>query len=106
MIRIYSLTKTPLSRRRKIKRDVLKLQIYIEDGIIKDAKFKTFGCGSAIASSNVACEMLKNMRIEEVKEINNEMISEYLKLPPIKRHCSLLAETAIKEAIKDYKKKN
>ena len=86
--------------------DVMKLQILVENNIIKKAVFKTFGCGSAIASSSYATEFIKNMKLEEAKKIKNKDISQYLKLPPVKLHCSLLAEDAIKEAIKDYQNKN
>ena len=86
--------------------DVMKLQIKVDDnGTITDAKFKTFGCGSAIASSEYAVNAIRGMKIEEAKNITNEQISTYLSLPPVKRHCSLLAEDAIKAAIEDYKKK-
>jgi len=87
--------------------DVMKLQIKVnEQGIIEDAKFKTFGCGSAIASSSLTTEMLKGMNIHEALEIKNVEIVEALALPPVKIHCSVLAEDAIKAAIKDYKDKN
>jgi nitrogen fixation NifU-like protein len=87
--------------------DVMKLQIEVgEDGTIRDAKFKTFGCGSAIASSSLATEWLKGRSIEEAMEIKNTAIVEELNLPPIKIHCSVLAEDAIKMAIKDYMEKN
>ena len=86
--------------------DVMKLQIQVSDeGIIEDAKFKTFGCGSAIASSSLATEMIKGMKVEEALTITNETIVEELNLPPVKIHCSVLAEDAIKAAIADYKKK-
>jgi len=87
--------------------DVMKLQVKVnpETGIIEDAKFKTFGCGSAIASSSLATEMLKGMTVDEAMEIKNMRIVEELSLPPIKIHCSVLAEDAIKSAITDYKKK-
>jgi nitrogen fixation NifU-like protein len=87
--------------------DVMKLQVKInpETGIIEDAKFKTFGCGSAIASSSLATEMLKGRTLDEALEIKNIQIVEELSLPPIKIHCSVLAEDAIKSAIADYKKK-
>jgi len=86
--------------------DVMKLQIKVNDkGIIEDAKFKTYGCGSAIASSSVATEWLKGKTIEEAQKIKNEDLVEYLSLPPVKVHCSVLAEEAIKAAIEDYKKK-
>jgi nitrogen fixation NifU-like protein len=82
--------------------DVMKLQIKVNgDGIIEDAKFKTFGCGSAIASSSLVTEWIKNKTIEEAKEIKNHEIAEELSLPPVKVHCSVLAEDAIKAAIED-----
>lgn len=88
--------------------DVMRLQIEVDDttGIIKDAKFKTFGCGSAIASSSVATEWLKGKTIEQAATIDNMDIVEDLNLPPVKIHCSVLAEDAIKAAINDYRKKN
>lgn len=87
--------------------DVMKLQIQVtEDGIIQDAKFKTFGCGSAIASSSLATEMLKGRTLDEAVTIKNSDIAEELALPPVKIHCSVLAEDAIKAAIEDYKTKN
>jgi nitrogen fixation NifU-like protein len=87
--------------------DVMKLQIKVsDDGRIEDAKFKTFGCGSAIASSSLTTEMLKGMTLEEAQEIKNTSIVEELALPPVKIHCSVLAEDAIKAAIKNYKDKN
>lgn len=83
--------------------DVMKLQIKVNDaGIIEDARFKTFGCGSAIASSSLITEMVKGMNINKAKEIKNAQIAEELSLPPVKIHCSVLAEDAIKAAIKDY----
>jgi len=86
--------------------DVMRLQIRVgDDGRIEDAKFKTFGCGSAIASSSLATEWLKGKNIEEASTIHNSMIAEELSLPPVKIHCSVLAEDAIKSAIEDYKKK-
>tara|TARA_Y100001938_G_scaffold150398_1_gene241139 strand:- start:4079 stop:4474 length:396 start_codon:yes stop_codon:yes gene_type:complete len=85
--------------------DVMKLQIEIENDIIKDAKFKTFGCGSAIASSSLITEMVKGKSLEQAKEIKNSEIAEELALPPVKIHCSILAEDAIKAAISDFKKK-
>ena len=86
--------------------DVMKLQLKISDeGIIEDAKFKTFGCGSAIASSSLVTEWIKNMEIKEVQKIKNREIAKYLKLPPVKLHCSMLAEEAINAAILDYKRK-
>lgn len=87
--------------------DVMKLQIQVNsEGVITDAKFKTFGCGSAIASSSLATEWLKGKSLEEAAEIKNTAIVEELNLPPIKIHCSVLAEDAIKAAIKDYMTKN
>jgi nitrogen fixation NifU-like protein len=86
--------------------DVMKLQLKINDaGIIEDAKFKTFGCGSAIASSSLATEWVKGMTIDQAMAIKNTQIVEELSLPPVKIHCSVLAEDAIKSAIADYKKK-
>ena len=86
--------------------DVMKLQLRITDeGIIEDAKFKTFGCGSAIASSSLATEWVKGMSIDQAMEIKNTQIVEELNLPPVKIHCSVLAEDAIKSAIADYKSK-
>ena len=86
--------------------DVMKLQIKVNPltNIIEDAKFKTFGCGSAIASSSYATEYIKNMNIDDAKNVSNKVISKYLKLPPVKLHCSMLAEDAIKIAIDDYLK--
>jgi len=88
--------------------DVMRLQIEVDEatGKIKDAKFKTFGCGSAIASSSLATEWLKGKSIDEAGAIDNMDIVEELALPPVKIHCSVLAEDAIKSAIKDYKEKN
>lgn len=86
--------------------DVMKLQIRVNDaGVIEDAKFKTFGCGSAIASSSLATEWLKGKTVNEALEIKNTQIVEELSLPPVKIHCSVLAEDAIKAAIKDYQGK-
>jgi nitrogen fixation NifU-like protein len=86
--------------------DVMKLQIRVnDDGVIEDAKFKTFGCGSAIASSSLATEWIKGMTVEQAMTIKNTQIVEELNLPPVKIHCSVLAEDAIKSAIADYKKK-
>ncbi len=86
--------------------DVMRLQIKVgEDGVIEDAKFKTFGCGSAIASSSLATEWIKGKSVDEAGEIKNSQIAEELNLPPVKIHCSVLAEDAIKSAIEDYKKK-
>ena len=87
--------------------DVMKLQFEVDDaGKIIDAKFKTFGCGSAIASSSVATEWLKGKTIDDCLTIKNTDIAAHLKLPPVKLHCSMLAEDAIKAAVEDYKKKN
>ena len=86
--------------------DVMRLQIKVKDGRIADAKFKTFGCGSAIASSSLATEWLKGKTVDEAETIKNSMIVEELHLPPVKIHCSVLAEDAIKAAIEDYKKKH
>ena len=86
--------------------DVMKLQIKIEEGIITDAKFKTYGCGSAIASSSLLTEWVKGMTLAEAEAIQNMEIVEELALPPVKIHCSVLAEDAIKSAIKDYQSKN
>lgn len=88
--------------------DVMRLQIEVDEatGVIKDAKFKTFGCGSAIASSSLATEWLKGKSIEEAVSIDNMEIVEELNLPPVKIHCSVLAEDAIKAAVNDYRKKN
>jgi nitrogen fixation NifU-like protein len=88
--------------------DVMRLQIEVDEtsGLIKDAKFKTFGCGSAIASSSLATEWLKGKTLDEASSIDNMDIVEELELPPVKIHCSVLAEDAIKSAIKDYKSKN
>ena len=86
--------------------DVMRLQIKVnEDGIIEDAKFKTYGCGSAIASSSLVTEWVKGMSIDEASEIKNSDLAEELALPPVKIHCSVLAEDAIKAAIADYKGK-
>ncbi|MGB1198615.1 MAG: Fe-S cluster assembly scaffold IscU [Thalassotalea sp.] len=86
--------------------DVMKLQLKISDtGIIEDAKFKTYGCGSAIASSSLVTEWVKGKSIDEAAEIKNTAIAEELALPPVKIHCSILAEDAIKAAIEDYKTK-
>jgi len=87
--------------------DVMKLQIKVDqDGIIQDAKFKTYGCGSAIASSSLVTEWIKGRSLEEAQEIKNSDIATHLALPPVKIHCSVLAEDAIKAAIEDYKLKN
>jgi len=85
--------------------DVMKLQIQVEDGVIKDAKFKTFGCGSAIASSSLATEWLKGRTVEDAQKIRNVDIVEELALPPVKIHCSVLAEDAIRQALADYQQK-
>ena len=85
--------------------DVMKLQILVEDGKIVDAKFKTYGCGSAIASSSLATQWLKGRSINEATSIKNTQIVEELSLPPVKIHCSVLAEDAIHAAINDYNKK-
>ena len=86
--------------------DVMKLQIKVKDGIIIDAKFKTYGCGSAIASSSLVTEWVKGKTIDEAAEIKNSEIAEELALPPVKIHCSILAEDSIKAAIADYKAKH
>lgn len=86
--------------------DVLQLQIQVEDDVITDAKFKTYGCGSAIASSSLVTELLKGKTLSEAGEIKNTRIAEELALPPVKIHCSILAEDAITAALADYKKKN
>ena len=87
--------------------DVMKLQMKVSDqGIIEDAKFKTFGCGSAIASSSLITEMVKGQTVDDAEKIKNIQIAQELSLPPVKIHCSVLAEDAIKAAIDDYKKKN
>ena len=86
--------------------DVMKLQIKVnENGVIEDAKFKTYGCGSAIASSSLVTEWVKGKTLDEASTIKNAQIAEELALPPVKIHCSILAEDAIKAAIKDYKEK-
>jgi len=82
--------------------DVMRLQIKIEDNVITDAKFKTYGCGSAIASSSLLTEWVKGKTVEAVQAIENTAIVEALSLPPVKIHCSVLAEDAIKSAVKDY----
>jgi nitrogen fixation NifU-like protein len=86
--------------------DVMKLQIKVEDGIITDAKFKTYGCGSAIASSSLVTEWVKGKTLEQAGSIKNSDIAEELALPPVKIHCSILAEDSVRAAIDDYKKKN
>ena len=85
--------------------DVMKLQIKVEEGIITDAKFKTYGCGSAIASSSLVTEWVKGRTLDEAGKISNSQIAEELALPPVKIHCSILAEDAIKAAINDYNNK-
>jgi nitrogen fixation NifU-like protein len=85
--------------------DVMKLQIKVEEGIITDARFKTYGCGSAIASSSLVTEWVKGKNLEEASSIKNSEIAKELALPPVKIHCSILAEDAIKAAIKDYREK-
>ncbi len=87
--------------------DVMKLQIKVDDnGIIRDARFKTYGCGSAIASSSLVTEWVKGLHINDAVSIKNTQIAEELALPPVKIHCSILAEDAIKAAVEDYKKKH
>jgi nitrogen fixation NifU-like protein len=87
--------------------DVMKLQIKVdEDGIIRDARFKTYGCGSAIASSSLVTELVRGMHIDDAANIRNSQIAEELALPPVKIHCSILAEDAIKAAVDDYRKRN
>lgn len=87
--------------------DVMKLQLKVsEDGVIEDAKFKTFGCGSAIASSSLVTEWVKGKTLDEALTIQNTEIASYLSLPPVKLHCSMLAEDAIKSAVADYKSKH
>jgi nitrogen fixation NifU-like protein len=85
--------------------DVMKLQIQVEDDVITDAKFKAYGCGSAIASSSMVTELLKGMSLDDASELKNTSIVEALSLPPVKIHCSVLAEDSIKAAIQDYKQK-
>ena len=85
--------------------DVMKLQIRVKDGVITDAKFKTYGCGSAIASSSLVTEWVKGKTLDQAGSIKNTQIAEHLALPPVKIHCSILAEDAIKAAIADYKQK-
>ncbi len=87
--------------------DIMELYIKVKDGIITDAKFKTFGCGAAIATSSMVTEMIKGKNIKEALEISNKAVAEALGgLPPVKMHCSVLAEEALKSAIEDYRKKN
>ena len=85
--------------------DVMKLQIRVTDGVITDARFKTYGCGSAIASSSLVTEWVKGMSIDDAEKIQNSSIADELNLPPVKIHCSVLAEDAIKAAIADYRRK-
>ena len=86
--------------------DVMKLQIKVTDGIITDARFKTYGCGSAIASSSLVTEWVKGMHIDQASQLKNSEIAEELALPPVKIHCSILAEDAIKAAVEDYRKRH
>jgi len=86
--------------------DVMKLQIKVIDGIITDAKFKTYGCGSAIASSSLVTEWVKGKTLDQASSLKNSQIAEELSLPPVKIHCSILAEDAIKAAVADYRKKH
>ena len=86
--------------------DVMELSIKIKDNIIIDSKFKTFGCGSAIASSSYLTEHIKNMHVDDAYKISNKVIAEELKLPPVKLHCSMLAQDAVQSAIEDYINKN
>lgn len=86
--------------------DVMKLQIRVKDGVIEDAKFKTFGCGSAIASSSLITEWVRGKSLDEAASIKNTQVAEHLALPPVKIHCSVLAEDAIKAAVQDYRTKH
>lgn len=86
--------------------DVMKLQIKVEEGVITDARFKTYGCGSAIASSSLVTEWVKGRTLDSAAQITNSEIASELALPPVKIHCSILAEDAIKAAVEDYKKRN
>jgi nitrogen fixation NifU-like protein len=86
--------------------DVMKLQIKVEDGVITDAKFKTYGCGSAIASSSLVTEWVKGKTLDQAGKITNSEIAEELALPPVKIHCSILAEDAIKAAVNDYRNRH
>jgi nitrogen fixation NifU-like protein len=86
--------------------DVMRLQIKVENGVITDAKFKTYGCGSAIAASSLVTEWVKGKTLDEVATLKNSTIAEHLALPPVKIHCSILAEDAIKAAVEDYRKKH
>jgi nitrogen fixation NifU-like protein len=86
--------------------DVMKLQIKVKDGVITDARFKTYGCGSAIASSSLVTEWVKGKTLDQAAALKNSEIAEELALPPVKIHCSILAEDAIKAAVEDYRKKH
>jgi len=86
--------------------DVMKLQIKVDNGVITDARFKTYGCGSAIASSSLVTEWVKGRTLDSAAQITNSEIASELALPPVKIHCSILAEDAIKAAVEDYRKKN
>ena len=86
--------------------DVMKLQIKVENGVIIDARFKTYGCGSAIASSSLVTEWVKGKTLDEAATLKNSTIAEHLALPPVKIHCSILAEDAIKAAVEDYRKRH
>ena len=86
--------------------DVMKLQIKVVDGVIQDARFKTYGCGSAIASSSLITEWVKGRTLDQAEQIKNSEIADELALPPVKIHCSILAEDAIKAAVKDYREKH
>jgi nitrogen fixation NifU-like protein len=86
--------------------DVMKLQIKVQDGIITDARFKTYGCGSAIASSSLVTEWVKGLTLDQAAALKNSKIAQELSLPPVKIHCSILAEDAIKAAVEDYRKKH
>ena len=86
--------------------DVMKLQIKVKDGIITDARFKTYGCGSAIASSSLVTEWVKGLTLDQAAALKNSAIAQELALPPVKIHCSILAEDAIKAAVEDYRKKH
>jgi nitrogen fixation protein NifU and related proteins len=86
--------------------DVMKLQIKVQDGVITDARFKTYGCGSAIASSSLVTEMVKGMTLDQAASIKNSELAEELALPPVKIHCSILAEDAIKAAVNDYRQRH
>jgi nitrogen fixation NifU-like protein len=86
--------------------DVMKLQIKVEDGVITDARFKTYGCGSAIASSSLVTELVKGLTLDQAASIKNNQLAEELALPPVKIHCSILAEDAIKAAVADYRAKH